>query len=210
MINFFLVRILKKISLQVMKEFTYLQNGCLQHLQKLSSLATRLGRVSSAIETFRTKSQESLAADSTFIQVNYLPTGNVGNPINFTFFCYLVAVVIPVPRCLLAKGLWSVDGGQGAVGAAHHSWRARCHRRLDPPDRKIYFRCFWDPSKRFTFILSQLLCWFDRQNLGIKRADEWTVVKSGGTSRGALDERRHTENYGQGIFKWYNCQKNVV
>ncbi len=72
----------KNVSLQVMKEFTYLQNECLQRLQTLSSLATGLGSVSSAIlhyETFRTKTQESLAADSTFIQVNYLPTCNEAN-----------------------------------------------------------------------------------------------------------------------------------
>lgn len=71
-----------------MKEFTYLHNECLQRLQKFSSLATGLGSVSSAIlhyETFRTKTQESLAADSTFIQVNYLPSCNVGNPINYIF-----------------------------------------------------------------------------------------------------------------------------
>ena len=55
-----------------MKEFSRRESECLQRLQKLSLLATGLGSVSSAIlhyETFRTKTQESLAADSMFIQV---------------------------------------------------------------------------------------------------------------------------------------------
>lgn len=67
----FLLLILK-ICHQVMKEFSRRESDCLQRLQKLSSLATGLGSVSSAIlhyETFRTKTQESLAADSMFIQV---------------------------------------------------------------------------------------------------------------------------------------------
>lgn len=59
---------------QVLNEFTELHNKCLQRLQSLSSLATALASVSSAIlhyESFRTTTPEALAVDSTFVQVNY-------------------------------------------------------------------------------------------------------------------------------------------
>lgn len=58
-----------------MKEFTEHHTECLQRLQAFSSLATGLASVSSAVlhyETFRTKTPEALAADSTFFQVRNL------------------------------------------------------------------------------------------------------------------------------------------
>lgn len=58
-----------------MEKFAELHNACLLRLQTFSSLTTALGSVCSAIlhyESFRTKTPEALAADTTFIQVNNL------------------------------------------------------------------------------------------------------------------------------------------
>ncbi|EFX69271.1 hypothetical protein DAPPUDRAFT_228726, partial [Daphnia pulex] len=58
--------------LKVLNEFTELHNKCLQRIQSLSSLATALASVSSAIlhyESFRTRTPEALAVDSTFVQL---------------------------------------------------------------------------------------------------------------------------------------------
>ncbi|KAK4015632.1 hypothetical protein OUZ56_030607 [Daphnia magna] len=58
--------------LKVLNEFTEMQSKCLLQLQSISSLATGLASVSSAIlhyESFRTRTPEALAADSTFIQL---------------------------------------------------------------------------------------------------------------------------------------------
>ena len=61
--------------LDLMTDFHRLQDDCAKRLQTYSSLATGLGSVSSAVlhyETYRTKTAESLAADSTFVQVIFL------------------------------------------------------------------------------------------------------------------------------------------
>lgn len=65
------------LFLQVLNEFTEMQSKCLLQLQSISSLATGLASVSSAIlhyESFRTRTPEALAADSTFIQVGCVCT----------------------------------------------------------------------------------------------------------------------------------------
>lgn len=55
-----------------MQDFNEVQSECLRNLQIISGLAAGLSGVSSAIlhyESFRTRTPEALAADSTFIQV---------------------------------------------------------------------------------------------------------------------------------------------
>ncbi|KAK4004191.1 hypothetical protein OUZ56_005933 [Daphnia magna] len=137
---------------KVLNEFPELHNKCFHRLQSLSSLATALASVSSAIlhcESFRMRTPEALAVDSTFIQFLRKRVEELHelNPIMQSQLAVHHQLISDVRSVL--KSMAKCEMGDGSVSQyleKHRQFSERCSsvvRRLTAKDYD-FKKCLYD------------------------------------------------------------------